>query len=161
MNEKGVEVVPVIYDGLPKFKKGFFHVKLNKKNGLLDKQGKEVVPPIYDNAIYFDESGYAQVEINGLYGFVDKAGRQAVKPRFEKVYEFSEGLAAVQLNDQWGFVNTHDELVVPQCGYIDKAVRIVIPLKYDKVGDFDFMGSATVISNGETLTIDKRGEVVR
>jgi serine/threonine protein kinase len=59
---------------------------------------------------------------------------------------FYEGLARVELNGKWGF--------------IDKTGKEVIPLKYDWAGAFS-EGLAAVELNGKTYYIDKTGKYVK
>lgn len=47
---------------------------------------------------------------------------QVDKIKYDEIGNFSEDFAYVRLNDQWGFINTKGEEV--------------IPLKYDNAGDF-------------------------
>ena len=95
------------------------------------------------------------------------------------VWAFSEGYAAVQLNDKWGFIdNTGREVIPPKYdnvwsfiegfaavklndkwGFIDKTGREVIPSKYDWVGDF-IEGLARVQLNDKWGFVDKNGREV-
>ncbi|MBL0357366.1 MAG: WG repeat-containing protein [Chitinophagaceae bacterium] len=70
------------------------------------------------------------------WGFVDeKTGSEIVFPKYDKVYNYSEGLACVTLNDKSGF--------------IDKAGKEVIPLIYNdvKVG---FRNGIAPVNKGAT-----------
>ena len=68
-----------------------------------------------------------------------------VEPKFENYGNFSEGLAAVKINDKWG--------------YIDKTGKIVIEPKFQLARDFN-EGIAVVSTNGRYGTIDKKGEFI-
>ena len=39
------------------------------------------------------------------YGFINEFGKIVINPVFDSADYFSEGLAAVELNDKWGFIN--------------------------------------------------------
>lgn len=56
------------------------------------------------------------------FGFIDKTGAFVIPPQFESTLGFSEGLAAVVLNDKWGF--------------IDKSGLLVIQPQFDWVAEF-------------------------
>ena len=45
------------------------------KYGFVDKAGKEVIPPAYEDAFDFSE-GFAAVKLNGKWGFIDKTGKE-------------------------------------------------------------------------------------
>jgi len=52
-------------------------------------------------------------EQDGRWGFVDDKNVTMITYSFDEVRPFSEGLAAVRVNDKWGFVNLGGELVIP------------------------------------------------
>lgn len=88
------------------------------------------------------------------WGFIDKKANTIVEPQYEWVREFSEGLAAVEINDKWG--------------YIDKAGKVVIKPQYSDAYTFS-EGLAVItkpftISNGNILNkngyINKQGEII-
>jgi hypothetical protein len=63
------------------------------KYGAIDKTGKYIIPPQFDNIQYFSE-GLALVEVQGKTGYVDRTGKMVI-PLFEGYAKsFSEGLAA-------------------------------------------------------------------
>jgi hypothetical protein len=38
------------------------------------------------------------VELNGKWGFIDTTGKEIVTPKYDKLYDFHEGFARVELN---------------------------------------------------------------
>lgn len=84
MNKKGEIVYSKIFDvpqneieGLPdfdSFSEGMAAFRVNWKYGFIDKNFKEVIPPIYDFAYEF-ENGLAKVEKNNKWFFIDKKGK--------------------------------------------------------------------------------------
>ena len=72
-------------------------ISLNHKMGFIDKTGKEIVPPKYDDAGVFIE-GLAKVKLNGKWGLIDKTGKEIVPPKYDDAGVFIEGLAQVELN---------------------------------------------------------------
>lgn len=62
--------------------------------GFIDKSGKEVISPQFEQALGFSE-GLAGVSIGGFWGFIDKTGRVVIEPQFGVVNVFSEGIAVV------------------------------------------------------------------
>lgn len=83
---------------------------------------------------------------NGKMGFKNPLTHEIyIEPTYDWVSEFHEGLAAVGLNDKFG--------------YIDKQNKIVIPLAYSRVEDF-YNGQAIVYNqDGKELEIDKNGSL--
>src|SRR5690606_21793504 len=85
--------------------------KINRKYGFIDKNGQEIVPLKYDEAMSFSE-GMAKVRVQDKWGFVDQTGREVISPKYESVGSFSDGLARI-----------YD---YPKYIYIDKSGREVI-----------------------------------
>ena len=81
----------------------------------------------------------------GKFGFINKEGKEVTSLKYDYAWSFSEGLAAVKLNDKFGFIN--------------KAGKEVIPLKYDHAYRFE-NGNAKVILNGKEFYINTKGERV-
>ena len=65
------------------------------KYGFIDKSGKVVIEPQFDNVSAFSE-GLAKVEKDDKWGFIDKNGKVVVEPQFDDAEPFSEGLAKVR-----------------------------------------------------------------
>jgi len=47
-----------------------------------------------------------------IYGFIDKHGKSVILPRFQLARDFTNGLAAVRLNNKWGFIDTKGNFVI-------------------------------------------------
>ena len=74
-----------------------FSVREDGKFGYIDKTGKLVIPPMYDEAYDFNE-GLAKVEIGGKAGFIDTTGKVVIPPQYDRVttpWSFSEGLIGI------------------------------------------------------------------
>jgi hypothetical protein len=95
----------------------------NQKYGYIDRAGKIIVSPDYDQADFVFSEGFAAVMKGEKSGFIDSTGKHAIKLEFDSVRPFSEGLALIyKLNkDQRGF----------KIGYIDKAGVIIINPQFD------------------------------
>ena len=144
--ERGKAVIPFLYDEADyfSFTDGLAKVKLNGKYGFIDKTGKEVVPPIYDEIGFFLDD-LAKVKLNGKMGFVDQTGKEVVPPIYEETGYFLEGLEKVASNGKYGF--------------IDKKGHVIIPISYDYIGNFK-NGLATVKLNEKYGFINTEGETV-
>lgn len=101
---------------------GLSPMSKDMKYGYIDKSGKFVVPPKFNQAYPFVE-GLARVCVDKKYGFIDKTGMFAVEPKFLGCEDFSEGTAAVAIgHNKWG--------------YVDKQGKFVIKPKYMRAGSF-------------------------
>ena len=71
---------------------------------------------------------------------------EVVPPMYDSISGFRDGLAWVQLDRKWGFV--------------DKSGEVVVPIIYDNVGSFFYEGLAAVMLDGKWGFIDKSGSEV-
>lgn len=87
-----------------------------------------------------------------LWGFRDEKGNIIAEAKYSKVQDFSNGLAAVETNENG----------VPKWGFIDKQGKMIIPPKYTiQPSKFDNCGLAMVINkDGLCSFINKTGETV-
>ena len=108
-----------------------------------------------------------------------KTGDMVIPFKYDLVSGFHEGLAGVELNGKWGYINKSGKEVVPpkydeaeffheglagvklngKCGYINKSGKEVVPPKYDNVGSFN-EGLVGVKLKGKWGFIDKSGKEV-
>ena len=123
------------FNAVQGFSEGLAAVEINGMWGFIDKEGKQVIPCIYDDVGSYSE-GLAPIEINGNWGYVDKSGKQAIPCIYEHVGSFSEGLAYVEISGKYGFIDTKGNQVAP-CIY-DYAIpflRDLLQLTSTKSGD--------------------------
>ena len=81
----------------------------------------------------------------GKYGYKHN-GRVVIPAKYDYAWPFSEGLARVEINGKYGF--------------IDKTDSMVIPAKYDYAWPFS-SGKAKVKLNGREFYIDRNGNEVQ
>ena len=90
----------------------------------------------------------------GKYGYKDQSGKIVVEPKYDRAYNFSEGLAMVELNKKWGFIDEKGKEI---------AYDNILGFKYDYVLGFS-EGLAAVKKNVIDLAlwgfIDKTGKEV-
>jgi len=91
--------------------------------------------------------GLTRIVKDGGYGFADDSGEMVIPCKWKDAWAFSEGLAAVEAdNEKWGF--------------IDKTGKVVIPCKWKDTGSFSEGLAPVVNNNGKWGFIDKAGKVV-
>lgn len=111
-----------------------------------------------------------------LVGFIDRSGVFAIDPKFEEARDFSEGLAAVRLNDLWGFLDEHGRVVIPPqfksvagfreghaavetesgWGLINREGRFSAPPRFKRIGSLS-NGLAMAWQEGRTFYVDEAG----
>lgn len=136
-----------------------YPIEVNGKYGFINKTGKEVIPPKFDEAQEFSE-GLAAVKVGHKWGYIDSKGNFAIKPKYtypeDTAYQetgcwdpgsSSEGLIAVYVKklDLWGFVNHKGEFVIKP--------------RFNTVLGFS-NGLSPVSLSGKWGYIDKAGKVI-
>ena len=97
---------------------------------------------------------------DGRWGFVDDNDVTMITYSFDEVRPFSEGLAGVRIDNEWGFVNLGGELVIPF--RFDKSGVSVGDSYKDQPAFVFTSGKAWIgnLKNGAKMCIDKEGSSV-
>ncbi len=115
-------------------------------------------------------------DANGLYGF-KQWGEVAIEPRYNHALNFSEGLAAVEMNGRYGYIDASGKCVIPykferaasfseglaavkfngNYGYIDRTGKCIIPYKFAGANDFKDGFAKIITIEGRSGLIDNTG----
>lgn len=143
-----------------------------------------VCNPKYNSFWSPDENGLRMVRLDSTagykYGYIDKDGNEQIPVQYDYIYSFENGLTVAKLNDSYGIINEHNEIMVPfelkypdmralrngyatmkdesgKWGTINAKGEVVIPCQYDSLVVFDKKGVASVDMDGEKFFIDTKG----
>ena len=126
------------------------------KVGYITPTGAFAIKPQFGSAGYFFD-GIAFYNIGGKlvdqegstsggkFGFIDKNGNPIIPAQYDMVKNFSEGVAAVQINQKFGFIDIHNKQIIPP--------------RFDDAGAFD-RGLALVSENSKIGYIDHSGKYI-
>jgi hypothetical protein len=128
----GQIVIPLKYEATLDFRKGRARVCAEEKCGYVSKTGLFTQSPdvflleelMGSHIAEYNADGRHAFYKHGQWGYVDDRARPVIKPEFVRAEEFSEGLAAVTI-DEYG-----------RCGYIDKLGKQVIPPVFSSCDQF-------------------------
>jgi hypothetical protein len=158
---------------------GLSMVKKDGKYGFVDKDGKVVIPLVYDESVTMSE-GYAPVRKGDLWGYIDSLGTVTLEPQFSDALCYHEGLAAVKKGGKWGFINYDGKTAIPYqfdnargfreglaavCnlkgywGFVDKEGKMAIPFMYHFADNFED-GTAKVMKADKTFYINRHNAIV-
>ncbi|HEY0297601.1 MAG TPA: WG repeat-containing protein [Arachidicoccus sp.] len=117
------------------FSEGYISFSVDSyKNGVMNKNGEIIIPPQYENECFPFSDGVTIVQEddnkddgnkNGYLLVIDTLGNTISKIPFTNRYgimydsnqKFQEGLMAVKINDEWGYVDKKGSFVIaPQFG---------------------------------------------
>ena len=89
-----------------------FPVKIEKKWGLINHDGKLVVDPVYQAIGEFKHFGYAIMQRNKRVGLLDHQGREIVPPKYYDLKVLSPSLIAVSDNGEWMVINLKGDVIL-------------------------------------------------
>lgn len=172
INETAQYVIEPEFEDIENFKGDYAKAKSNGKWGLVGRDGKWVVEPEF-NVIKDFEDGLAIVKKDQLLGLIDEDGKEIIAPKYDRIYDFTDaGVAEVELNHKYGFINRSGEEIVPlqikeeayfntktrylwakvkgKWGYLDSnEARWLIEPKYDGIWEFGYDNSLMMVAQGD------------
>lgn len=187
---KSNEIVPVYMDEIKEINEDFIIIKNEDKWALVDSSGHMLCDFIYDYIFY--ESNVFRVNtgghpeyliskeiVGGRWNLLDCCGNIINKKDYNQIYQVREGIAVVELNNKYGYINSSGEEIIPlifdnlsrfsdglaiiqtnnKYGFIDRSGHVVIPAKYDNAAPFS-EGLARVAINRKWGFINKKGKLV-
>ncbi len=161
IDRTGKVVIPLVYDEAPVHSGDSIAVVKDDKIGFIDIMGKEITPIIYDGLFRFQwlaTDDLVPVKKDGKWGYIDRTGNEVIPFIYGAVEAFSEGLAVVSIDGEWG---EHLYLGGGKAGFIDETGEVVIPFIYDMASSFN-NGFALVMNyeKREMGIINKTGKEV-
>lgn len=151
----------------------------DRKLGILDLNGKQIFPPIFDQIGQFHD-GRLLVVKNRKYGFMDESANELFYTDYDRVYEYYNGFARIVKNKKAGFINREGKEIVPpiydwylesavfsegfapvalnhKFGFVDSTGTPLGPFKYDAVEHF--RGGMSKVSKGRYVGyVNLKGE---
>jgi hypothetical protein len=123
-----------------------FWVREDGKYGYIDKTGKTVIAPQFENTMGFSE-GLAATKLNGKYGYIDTKGKWVIPPQFEFTYKFSDGLAMVRTGKSYSWIDR-------------KGRTVIAPREFEEVATGFSEGRLAVKKDGKWGYINREGNLV-
>ena len=123
----------------------FIGVRINKKYGFIDFNGKLRVANRYDSIGEFSES-MAPINLLGRWGYIDKIERLKIQPKYQKAGSFKNETAVVGKNNRYGIIN--------------KSGQELVKVTYDKIARNSFGNYLTYLRNKAGLVSNNGYEVI-
>ncbi len=134
------------YKYIGKFKDNLALVGLNGRYGLVDQEGKEIVPTKY-NMVYDFIGNFALVVLDGKFGMINREGKETIAPIYSCIEEVGDipdcDVVKVRLNGKWGIVS--------------KAYgKVILEIMYDNIFSFFKEDNFAVIQLNERYGLIER-----
>lgn len=143
------------------FSEGLLAVLVNEKVGYINENGDLIIEPVYDGSLLGyaysdmpdhgeDEGEYTSNNMSSFYSdcsLIDINKYSIESQVWKNKYDFSEGLAVVQIGEKYGYIN--------------KRGQIIIPIIYDYADAFvNGVASVSIKENGVSINkiINTKGE---
>jgi hypothetical protein len=110
IDSSGDPVVPPTYPEAGPFERGLAAVRSGARWGYIDESGELVIAAAFGKAGGFGE-GIALVQ-GAKAAFIKPNGRRHTDSTYEAANPYSEGLAAVRVDGNWGFIDTQGVLAI-------------------------------------------------
>ncbi len=144
------------------YRNGYFLSLINDENGegcvgLIDKNGKEVLPPKYlyigkffnNRALIFKHTGESNDEFDIVSGFIDENFKEVIPPQFDSASDFNKERSMVMTREK-------------KHGLIDVDGNEIIPTIYKSISMLsDDLYSATKENYQGIDLINKDGEIIK
>lgn len=128
INIEGKTILPALYDFIGKRSENYSVIRKDRSWALFNLVTHEVkeieeascLGPCIDGLCRINVGGSYDIEnkkINGgQWGYLAPGKGIVIDSKFSNAHDFSDGMAAVKIDDKWGFINTNGDMIVP-CEY--------------------------------------------
>ncbi len=159
---------------------GVQNVKVGNYYGLIQENGRWIIPVRYQNKIEFDAFGKAIVRENLRWGMIDKGGNIVISTIYQEKIKFDRlNFACVRENGRYGIIDYNGKVIIPTIyesyiysdydywtvkqnglfGILDSKGNVLIPIAYEKV--FPYIDGLALVKKSEKWGyINTRNEIV-
>ncbi|MFH0895215.1 MAG: WG repeat-containing protein [Bacteroidota bacterium] len=143
----GNRITEPIFDQIGWLNDGMARASKNKLFGMIDANGKEVIPFQYDQIGDKFYNGLLMFQQNGKWGFLDLDGNVVIPEGFDEVRNFEMKITGAKKDKKMGF--------------IDRKGKTEVQFIYDFIGHTWYKdGTVTVRRNGKIGFVNEKGNEV-
>jgi hypothetical protein len=95
-----------VYEDIEKLSDEFAIVTKNQLRGILNTEGKEIIPCAYETFYPQLNSGLIVVERDDKYGLFNTKGKELISCNYDRIAYFEDGSAIVEKDNKFGVLNT-------------------------------------------------------
>lgn len=138
-------VIQTVWMYAEPFREGRAQIETHTGKGLIDRNGRAVLAPVYEELAWDEYWGLVSVMVEGRWSLVDRDGLLLTAEPYDWIGECSEGMVLAQKEGR--------------CGFLDIEGRLAIPCSYEDASSFS-EGVALVTSGGQSFFIDATGQKI-
>lgn len=153
-DKKSSKIISKAYDKHGRWKEDLTYIMSNQKYGYINKNGQEMIPPLYENVMTtFSENG-VMVKQNGKWGFLNWKKEVVIPFRYDMITNvYDNGLIAVNIGGKE--IKDDGTIEGGKWGYINDKGQVITPLLYDYVGS-NWKDGVVWINQGGSLNRQDR-----
>lgn len=149
INMQGKIVLAGDYDEARSFKDGVAKVTKGNSTYMINTKGEKV--DAFTNPSDFHDglcivSKFIKNELKSYYGYANAEKELVIPCEFEDAYSFNDGMALVQKDGKWGYIDTNGNWIIYR--------------EFDESFHFYTEGVAEVVQNGKWGLLTKEGDYV-
>lgn len=156
INKKGQWIIKPTIDEPTEFKNGQCVITRNGKLQYVDSIGATILTLPYSNVRDNSEGFGIVYSDNDSCFFINKKGKKFSNLYFLRAHAFHEGLAAVEINGKWGFIDTTGKIVIEPKYYLVNDFSEGLASVSLKIAEKGYMIDSYFIEG----FIDKSGNVI-
>lgn len=126
IDKTGATAISFEYGQVSAFENGVAIVERKSLNGVIDKQGNEIIPceleygisSFHEGIAIIEQVDYENFKLTGPKGYMNLEGKVIAACKYDDAVAFKDGMGMVKEDGLWGCVDRSGELVVP-CQYGD------------------------------------------
>jgi hypothetical protein len=112
VNTRARVILEPLYDSIWVDTEGRIFVMKNKKYGLFNKDGENILP-IENDLLSNFEYGYAKFQKNNKWGLLNRNGEVFLTPAYDGILDFCKSAAIVRINYQYVLVDSTGKILTP------------------------------------------------
>ncbi len=115
IDNTGKNILKPSFNEMTKFEYGLSRFRQNGKWGLINEKGMIVFQPKFENEFAFSNLGFNEglisVNVNGKFGYYSEKGVLIIPHKFDSTEQFCNGIAWVELNEKYCFINIQGKYI--------------------------------------------------
>ncbi len=119
INDKGKQVINLIYDDATSFSYGYAKVEIDGKYLVINKKNR-VMHKAFDYLVDRFTDSIAAINVGGNYAYIDRSGTR-ITPWLDCASDFTYGIARVCLDGKIALINNRGKVITP---WYEKAVLL-------------------------------------
>lgn len=145
IDKTGKLIIQPKYKDVKRLSNGLYRVTLNLKHGIVNKNGEELIPLKYKDIYDHSKLLCFGKTTDNMLVIINQYGKEVIEP-FSETHHNSDGFLGLKKYDKYGGINDSGKLI--------------IPIKYSSLYNWDAKGLITIRDTGKNALVDNTGKFI-